>query len=38
MKIDVALLHESGYIKIDIVRLRTEFKKLLMEQNEDYLA
>ena len=36
-KNDVFLLHECGFLKNDINRLFVEFKKLLIEQNEEYL-
>ena len=31
------LVRECGFLKNDINRLRLEFKKSLLEQNEDYL-
>ena len=34
---DVDLLLERGYLKNDINGLCLEFKKILLEQNEDYL-
>ena len=37
IKNNVDLLSECGYLKNDIKRLNLEFKKILMEQNEDYL-
>ena len=37
MKNDEDLIKEFGFLKSDINRLNSEFKKLLMEQNEEYL-
>ena len=37
IKNDVDLLTECGYLKNDNNRLWLEFKKILLEQNEDYL-
>ena len=37
IKNDNDLLTESGFLKDDINRLNKEFKKILIEQNEEYL-
>ena len=37
IKNEVALLHERGFSKINIVRLCKEFNKILNEQIEEYL-
>ena len=34
---DGDLLNEGGFLKSDITRLCLEFKKILMEQNQEYL-
>ena len=37
IKNDVNFLHECGFLKSDINFLYKEFKKILIELNEDYL-
>ena len=37
IKNDVAILHECGCLKDDIIRLRMGFKNILKEQNEEHL-
>ena len=37
IKNDVDLLNECKFLKNDIFRLTLELKKILMEQNEEYL-
>ena len=38
IKIDVNFLYECGFLKGDINFLHKEFKNILLELNEDYLA
>ena len=35
-KNDVDLLNECGFLKNDVNQICLEFKKILLEQNEDY--
>ena len=37
IKNDVDILHESGFLEGDIIRLNKEFKTILMEQKAEYL-